>query len=216
MEFMRYVTQRDLPLWEACLEQPFLVELQQGTLEQAVFREYMIESTVYLHNYARVFAVGLTKTRTTQALRRFSDMIASISQGTYTQRHLQRLGVTGEQLDARSPHAITRQYMEHQMRAAQQQDLAGLMMAVMPCMLLYSYLAERLYQNLPAVEHHPYADWLADFAGDTYRQDGLAWARFAEDCCAPADASRKRQLADIFTRSSQYELAFWEVPYALV
>ena len=59
--FVLHVVQESLPVWEQCLHSEFLERLADSTLDEACFKGYIVEDSLYLREYAKVFAWGMTK-----------------------------------------------------------------------------------------------------------------------------------------------------------
>ena len=64
MPFVSSLVQEDLPVWQQCLDTGFLRRMENGTLDEACFKGYIVEDSLYLREYAKVFAWGMTKART--------------------------------------------------------------------------------------------------------------------------------------------------------
>lgn len=64
MSFVDECIQDSLPIWEQCLDSEFLKKLENGTLEEACFAGYIVDDSLYLREYAKVFAWGMTKAET--------------------------------------------------------------------------------------------------------------------------------------------------------
>ena len=64
MPFVSSLVQEDLPVWQQCLDTEFLRRMEDGTLDEACFKGYIVEDSLYLREYAKVFAWGMTKART--------------------------------------------------------------------------------------------------------------------------------------------------------
>ena len=56
MSVMREIVENSLPVWKECLETDFVKQLVNGSLDEEKFKGYIIEDTLYLREYARVFA----------------------------------------------------------------------------------------------------------------------------------------------------------------
>lgn len=54
MSFMKETVAQSLPVWDACLNSPFIRELKEGTLPQEKFRLYMIQDSIYLKHYDKI------------------------------------------------------------------------------------------------------------------------------------------------------------------
>lgn len=48
-------------IWDAYNEHPFVLGIQNGTLERDKFRYYIMQDFLYLKDYAKTYAVGVAK-----------------------------------------------------------------------------------------------------------------------------------------------------------
>ena len=55
MRFVKECIQNSLPIWELCLNAPFLQKLENGTLEESSFLGYIIDDSLYLREHAKAF-----------------------------------------------------------------------------------------------------------------------------------------------------------------
>ena len=53
MSFMKTVVENNLPIWNNCMDTPFIQELWTGKLPENKFKEYMIQDSIL--NIMRVF-----------------------------------------------------------------------------------------------------------------------------------------------------------------
>ena len=94
-----------------------------------------------------------------------------------------------------------------------------ILMAVLPCMLSYSYIFRKL-AAVPTSRQSRYWDFIKDYADEQYAESCKEWSAFAEHKCAGLSvANKKYQLLpaflfpDIFEKASLLELAFWKMAY---
>jgi thiaminase/transcriptional activator TenA len=108
-------------------------------------------------------------------------------------------------------HPTTYGYTRHLLATCAMGDCAEGLTAVLPCQWSYGELARRLIAHPPA--DPVYADWIGVFGSDEY--DGLvAESTALLDRVADAeDATQMAALTVIFERSTQYEVAFWDMAY---
>jgi len=68
-------------IWAAYSEHPFVLGLQDGTLNREKFRYYIIQDYLYLEVYAKVFALGIAKAQhdSEAQLRRLEEIFVSCS-----------------------------------------------------------------------------------------------------------------------------------------
>ena len=84
-----------------------------------------------------------------------------------------------------------------------------ILMAVLPCMLSYSYIFRKL-AAVPTSRQSRYWDFIKDYADEQYAESCKEWSAFAEHKCAGLSVANKKYLADIFEKASLLELAFLE------
>ena len=48
-------------IWQAYNEHPFVLGIQNGTLDTEKFRYYIVQDYLYLEDYAKCFAIGVAK-----------------------------------------------------------------------------------------------------------------------------------------------------------
>ena len=48
MSFIQEVTEETLPMWESSLSLPFVKGLADGTLDEELFKGYIIQDSIYL------------------------------------------------------------------------------------------------------------------------------------------------------------------------
>ena len=102
-------------------------------------------------------------------------------------------------------------YTRHLLATCAQGDCAAGLTAVLPCQWSYGELARPLMAHPP--EDPIYADWISMFGNDEY--DGLVEETTAllDRVADVDDAAQMAALTTIFERSTQYEVAFWDMAY---
>ncbi|MFL4468285.1 thiaminase II/PqqC family protein, partial [Brucella melitensis] len=65
--------------WKPYIEHDFVRGLGDGTLPKAAFLHYLRQDYVYLHHYARAFALGVVKANTSQETRLCADIMHSLT-----------------------------------------------------------------------------------------------------------------------------------------
>lgn len=80
MPFVSSLVQEDLPVWQQCLDTEFLRRMENGTLDEACFKGYIVEDSLYLREYAKVFAWGMTKARTMETLRNYYSLLGFVQE----------------------------------------------------------------------------------------------------------------------------------------
>mgnify|MGYP000798220118 FL=1 len=78
--FVQQLVQESLPVWEQCLHSEFLERLADGTLDEACFKGYIVEDSLYLREYAKVFAWGMTKAADMQTIRTYYSLLSFVNE----------------------------------------------------------------------------------------------------------------------------------------
>ena len=212
--FVQQLVQESLPVWEKCLHSEFLTHLADGTLDEACFKGYIVEDSLYLREYAKVFAWGMTKAKDMQTIRTYYSLLSFVneSEGAARLHYLKHFGLTDEGIQSLPLRPESRAYVDSMIEAAKNgEGAAECMMACLPCMLSYGWLFQKLLQRSPAVKDTYYGALVLDYAGPGYDAACRAWAERAEAACTGLSPERAARCRAIFRACSEHELHFWEM-----
>ena len=59
MTFLEQCIQDSMPIWQDCLESEFVQGVAHGTLPEECFKGYIVDDSLYLREYSKVFAWGI-------------------------------------------------------------------------------------------------------------------------------------------------------------
>ena len=62
-------------IWDGYLKHPFVSGIGDGSLSLERFRFYMLQDYLYLYDYARVYALGIVKSREPEMMQFFSQLV---------------------------------------------------------------------------------------------------------------------------------------------
>lgn len=213
MSFTQKCVQDSLPIWEQCLNSPFLQKLENGTLDPACFLGYIVDDSLYLREYAKVFAWGMTKAETMADIRTCYSLLSFVNEAEDSTRlsYLHQYGVTDEEIQHLPQRPENRAYTAYMIDAAKKGGLAECMMACLPCMLSYGWIFQKLLSRSPSVQDTPYGPLVRDYAGEGYENACQAWAEAADRLCDHLPPQRQDACMQIFRECSLHELHFWEM-----
>ena len=201
--------------WERATDHPMVRAIGDGSLPHAVFRGYFEQNVLYLQDYARAIALIVAKAPDRDAittLHRFQGQIVE-TEIPANLRFLERLGGDVTSLGpAGSMRPTTYAYTRHLLATCAQGDCADALTAVLPCQWSYGELARRLLTEHPPADPI-YADWIGMFGSDEYDALVAETTALLDRMADVADAVRMAALTAIFERSTQYEVAFWDMAY---
>lgn len=217
MSFMNEILKQNIPIWDACAATPFIKELQEGTLPFAVFKIYMIQDSIYLKHYARVFGKAIYLSETLCDIQFYYSVLQFVTDTESAVRlsYLNQFGLRDEDIEDQKPLPENQAYIDFLIQVADRGSIHELLMAILPCMLSYSYIFRKISKQ-PHTKDSRYFDFISDYAEDIYDEDCKKWLQFAEEKCKHLSPEAQKCSAAVFLKASELELAFWKMPYRAV
>lgn len=200
-------------IWASYNEHPFLLGIQDGTLDQEKFRYYLIQDYLYLEEFTKVFSLGIAKAKSPEMIRLFSQFVTLlIDQELDIHRgYIGKLAVSREEIDA-MPRALDNlSYTSYMLRTAYEEGEAEILTAILPCAYSYEIIAKNILARNPAAADDPfYGEWIKTYAG-SYGDINIVLLETIDRLTEHYTEAQLRHLEEIFTACSRYELAFWEL-----
>ncbi|MEJ1159320.1 thiaminase II [Prosthecomicrobium sp. N25] len=199
--------------WRAYVAHPFVEGLGSGTLPAAAFQSYLVQDYLFLVQFARAYALAVYKGRTLEDMRAAHAGLKAILD-VEMDLHVRlcgRWGLSPRDLErtpeARATTAYTRYVLDTGLRG----DLLDLHVALAPCVVGYAEIAAALAARPGALsESNPYREWIAEYAGEPYREVAVAARATLDRLAARAmTEARFEDLASIFGQASRLEADFW-------
>lgn len=213
MSFVEECIQDSLPIWEQCLNSPFLRKLENGTLEESCFLGYIIDDSLYLREYAKVFAWGMTNAQTMEDIRICYSLLSFVNEGKGSTRlyYLNRSGLKDADIQNLPQRPENKAYTDCMLEAAKNGGMAECLMACLPCMISYNWIFRKLLDRSPNVKKTPYWPLVRDYASDDYLLSCRKWAAYTDQLCEELSTEQKTTCMKIFRDCSFHELRFWEM-----
>lgn len=199
-------------IWDVQLEHPYVKGIGDGSLDEELFKNWVLQDYRYLKEFARVFAWAVAKSDRLDSMGWYAAVL-NLTLNTEMELHRQysaRFGLTPADLEAAPMWPTTRAYTDFLVRTAADGDMADLVAALLPCAWGYVYVAQELAKRSPP-EDQRYADWIAQYASAEFAQ-AAEWLKAEMNRLAEgASAEKRARLKDLFVLSSRYEWGFWEM-----
>ena len=202
-------------IWKAYNEHPFVLSIQNGTLDKDKFRYYIIQDYLYLEDYAKTFAVGVAKAKNLKIANLFAKYI-SVMNGELDihNGYLARLGVTQEEIDSTPRSLDNLSYTSYMLRVAYEEGEAEILAAILSCAYSYEIIAKNIVKHNPSsVNDSFYGDWIKGYASDGYAEENVILLEELNCLTENYTEEQIQHLVDIFVACSRYELAFWEMSW---
>ncbi|WP_026818308.1 bifunctional hydroxymethylpyrimidine kinase/phosphomethylpyrimidine kinase [Arthrobacter castelli] len=192
----------------------FIGQLERGTLGRQQFDYYLSQDAVYLQGYARVLHT-ISSLAPTEADSVFWADAAANCINVEAELHREWLGTDAT---AASAGPVTEGYLQFLESAADTDDYAVAVAAVVPCFWLYAHVGETLhgrYLQQPEAAAHPYRAWLDTYADPAFRAATDRAVRIMDFAAAAAGPGNHGQVREAFTTAAAWELEFFDAPMPL-
>lgn len=203
MSLVKELEEMGRPLVDAQLDHPTVAGIARGDLDEAVFRSWLEQDYLFLHDYVRVFARLAWQAPDDH----LGDLVA-LAYATFFEELSLHRGLAAEfgaDLDGAVKGPACAAYTSFLLEAAASYG-EGLA-ALYPCMWGYATLGRLLAADPPAEPR--YRRWVGTYADPGFMALTGRIAGMIDE--ARPDPERARVL---FMEGMRHELAFWDVPPA--
>ncbi|MEE3374920.1 MAG: transcriptional regulator [Acutalibacteraceae bacterium] len=186
----------------------------EGTLDHDKFVEYMIQDSIYLRDYLKIFAYAIAKAPNWADMQLFNGMLAYCDDGENKTRLdiLASVGMTDADIDKTEMKRQCRDYCAFLKDWGEKGTQAEIIMAMLPCMWGYRYVFEQLVAKHPeALEHPDFGPVIADYVNAGYAWYCDYWYGVTNEKCKAFDDATLAHLKNIFREASAHELWFWQM-----
>ena len=205
-------------LWKSYNEHPFVLGIQNGDLAREKFRFYTIQDYLYLLDYAKVFAIGLSKADDPAVMHTFAQYIVQIMdcEMNVHEGYMAELSITPEELRAAKPALANLSYTAYMRACAEAGGPAEAITAVLACAVSYEHIAREILRRKPDADKHPfYGAWVESYASDAYAQENVVLCELVNKLTADYTEPQLEKLCEIFRNCARYEAGFWDMAWKL-
>ena len=160
MTVSKELWQSNQDLAQACLENPFVQGISNGTLDKSKFAYYVGQDAFFLESFARAYSLAAAKSPDWNGFNAFH----SFAGGVLEELNLHESYAAKWGIDLRTvePGTATRRYTDFLLATAWSGDAGLITVAMTPCMRLYAFLGQKLAEN--GISEHQYADWIRTYS----------------------------------------------------
>ena len=204
-----------IKFWDKNNTHPFVQGLADGSLPKEKFKFFMIQDHLYLMQYAKVFAMGVLKSKDEGVMRLFASLITATLdvENAIHKSYLKKLGLSNEELAAAKTSIVTDSYTNYMIAVAQKEGLPEIMAAVLACSWTYKLIGDYLEQYPGAKEQEFYGEWVRQYMGDTYREANDLMIDMFDDFSKNCTEEEYQNLEHIVYACTQYEYMFWDMAW---
>ncbi len=191
---------------QSCMKHPFVMGLVSGSLDKDSFKQYIAQDAFFLRAFRKAFALAIAKCDDIRIAKTLHGLMAGVL--TELNLHEEYSKSLGINLQTVVPLKECRAYTDFLLRTAWQGNLAEIMAAMAPCMVLYSYLGNALKEIMDP--QTPYKNWIETYASDSMKE--LAHKMETLLDAIPADEKEQQSIHAAYRYAMQCELDFFSGP----
>ena len=199
--------------WTDATEHQFTEELHDGTLVDAVFREYLVQDYAFLSSLVGAFGHALGDAPSMAAKSRLADFLGTLTdeENDYFERSFDALGVSeAERIDPELT-PTTRAFQDLLRSAARTGGYAETLAVLVPAEWSYRSWAGESMDQPPGQFY--FAEWIELHDNPAF-DEFVSWLRAELDReGAAASLRRQRRLARLFRRTTELEVSFFDSAY---
>jgi thiaminase/transcriptional activator TenA len=201
------------PTFGAILDHPFLTGLSDGTLETAVFAEYVAQDVHYLRDYARALAIVGAKAPTLAATSMFARHAAEVFDVELALHAalLPDLGLDPAAVGAVPVSPTTRAYTSYLLATVYSGSFADGLAAILPCYWIYARVGAALLER--GSPDRRFQNWIASYGGEEFAAT-VAEVLELTDSVGPTLTEADEEIARAhFVTTARYEWMFFDAAY---
>ncbi|WP_135661807.1 TenA family protein [Halorhabdus rudnickae] len=211
--FTEWLRARAEPDWSSAVEHPFVKELAGGTIDDGVFRRYLLQDYAFLDALVGAFGYAVGDAAGMDARSQLVDFLAVLTddEDGYFERSFEALEVSESVYAHPEPTDTTRAFEDLLGRAAREGGYAETLAVLVPAEWVYLSWAEAHVDAEPGAFY--LREWIDLHANDGFRSF-VGWLREELDReGAAASPRRQARLDRSFRRTVELEVDFFETAY---
>lgn len=202
------------PAWDQATDHRFVGELTAGTLDQEVYRAYMLQDHAFLGGLVSLVGRAITHAPSLAAQTRFTGFLFAVTgpENDHFERAFDHLGVAEQTWQDPPVAPVTRELLELFEAAGEHGTYADTLSVLVPVEWVYLTWAQ-------AADGRPgdplMAEWI-DLHDNEAFESFVLWMRDQLDTLGPAlSPAQRARVRWRFTRAVELEVAFWDQAYRL-
>lgn len=213
MKIMDRVLKNTEKIWEDAVNDAFLSDMMSGKLDKERFERYIVQDSIYIRDYLKAFAMAMFKCRTIKDMQVFYSILGYVNDSENATRlnYLKDFGLTDDDVDKTEKLPECAAYTGFLTETAIKEDIPEILMAVMPCMVGYYIVWDKVKTRAPQISKTYYGPLVGDYTNEFYKDCCDYWTNYVNKVCEGLDEARLQKLNDIFVQASMHELWFWQM-----
>ena len=204
-------------LWDEAANKPFVIQMAKGTLDEGLFRRYMLQDYLYLKDYIGILK-DIWEIAEDEKIKTFLKRIIDGTVDETERVHLanmRQLGITDEEIAGSVTFPVITEYVEYMRECTDRYGLTGGITSLLQCSWVYAYIAEKVLKRFPdEIRNSAYGSWFEAYSCQSYLDTNQLWIELLDELGEGADEKTADEMCRIFERCALYENELWDALYA--
>ena len=204
---MLYEAAQDL--WGEAAEKSFVREMAEGSLDEGLFRRYMIQDYLYLLDYIDILSFVRSQTEDEGLMHFLMAVIKETENETY-----RVIGVSDEEIAAAVRLQVISEYTEYMREQVREHGFLAGLTALLQCSWLYAYIGEKMTAECSEkIAASPYRFWFDAYTCKEYTDANQMWIDTLDRETEGITGDTAMLLSNIFRTCAEYENKLWDELY---
>jgi thiaminase/transcriptional activator TenA len=201
------------PIQARILAHPFLAGLADGSLDEDVFRGYVVQDSHYLKGFARALALAAGRAPADDEI----VFLATAGAEAITVEHelhegfIAAFGLSPAGVAATPRSPTTTAYVDFMLAHAAAGAYEDGLAAVLACFWIYREVGRELVAGGSSDPH--YQRWIDTYAGDEFSAQVDELLRIVDRRAVALDAAARERFTAIWLTGCRYEWCFWDAAW---
>ena len=205
-----------LNYFEIQSKKPFWQEMLKGSLSDEIYTYWVKVDYVYLVNFSKILALGISKGKTTEEMKIMNDYLNWIinEEMAIHIEHAKINGISEDELFKCEMGPIKYSYTRHENNCAHEGDLGILLSGILACIVGWPIVANILLEGQTISDENKYKGWLTMYAEDIVLQEHTNKILSIFNSYASNGNKEYREiLKNNFFKGVKYETMCWDAYY---
>ena len=202
--------------WELAAEKPFVLAMAKGTLDQGLFKRYMMQDYLYLLEYTKIIT-RIRDISEDEEIRAFlSNVIVVVEEEIKNvhQLNLEKLGTTDDDIKNNSIFPVITEYTGYMSKCVDELGSIGGFTSLLQCSWVYAYIADKAFKNYPdEIAGSQYSSWFEAYTSEGYLTNNQMWIDLLDKKSEGIGEATIEKLCTIFNQCAVYENKLWDALY---
>ncbi len=204
------------------MNHPFIRGLGDGTLNRLKFENYLIQDSLYLKEYGKIYAhifILANNISDLQFLHKCMGVIIADETNMHT-KYLQDYNLDVYKIDQMEINfkvkmkSATREYLDYMFSFIKKGDIKEIFISILPCTIVYEYIGKSLARKYSdKIEDNYYRPWIEAYAGENFEEFARRSLEFLDSICMGIEKKKENKLIEIYLKACEFEMNFWDMSY---